>query len=86
MTPAFLAALDAIPTGTSRGRYNDQTYVVSKTDFADGKSVKLVAEALGGTDYISLNVYLTRRQALLKPCEMTAAKVIAFVTGVKIEG
>ena len=40
---------------------------------------KLVAEELGGPDYISLNHYALRSGARLKPCEMPEAKVRAFV-------
>lgn len=86
MTPAFLAAFDAIPNGNSVGRFNGGRYAVSKTSFAEGKSQKLVAEELGGTDYISLNLYRPAKGPLLKPCEMPAEKVIAFVTTVVIEG
>jgi hypothetical protein len=38
-----------------------------------------VAEALDGSDYISLNLYRLKSGPLLKPCEMPDAKVIAFV-------
>lgn len=86
MTPAFLAALEAIPAGTSRGHYDGAVYAVSKTQFAQGKSIKLVAEELGGRDYISLNVYHPASGPLLKPCEMPAVKVIAFATEVQIAG
>ena len=82
---AFLDALNAIPSGTSRGRYNGRPYTVSKTSYANGKSIKLVAEELGGPDYISLNLYHPTSGPLLKPCEMPADKVVAFVTGVQIE-
>lgn len=86
MTPAFLKALDALPAGTSRGYYKSRPYHISKTCFAGGKSIKLVAEELGGRDYISLNLYRPASGPLLKPCEMPADKVIAFVTGVTIQG
>ncbi len=85
MTP-FLDALAAIPLGTSRGLYNGIPYAISKTSYAGGKSIKLVADELGGPDYISLNLYHPASGPLLKPCEMPAEKVIAFVTGVVIEG
>jgi hypothetical protein len=41
--------------------------------------VKLVAEELGGSGYISLNWYDLASGPRLKPCEMPAAKVIGFV-------
>lgn len=53
--------------------------MVSKSCYSGGRSIKLVATELGGTDYISLNVYDLQRGPLLKPCEMPASKVIAFL-------
>ncbi|WP_223423278.1 hypothetical protein [Tateyamaria pelophila] len=68
-------------TGTAFGR----RYVVTKSAFSAGKSVKLVAEELGGTDYISLNWYDLASGDRLKPCEMSAAKVTAFVMALQPE-
>ena len=53
--------------------------MVSKTCFSGGRAIKLAATELGGTDYISLNVYDLRKGPLLKPCEMPAQKVIDFL-------
>ena len=63
--------------GTFKGRAADRRYVVTKSSFADGRALKLVAEELGGPDYISLNWYDLGSGPVLKPCEMPAAKVIA---------
>ncbi|WP_420585241.1 hypothetical protein [Ruegeria sp.] len=80
----FLTAFFAIPTGTCTGQSNGRKYVVSRTNLAGGKSHKLVAHELGGGDYISLNLYLTRDSgALLRPCEMAEKKVVEFVTAFK---
>lgn len=76
---AFLAAFDALPTSTFRGTTDVGRYVVSKTAQIGGRSWKLVAEELGGGDYVSLNLYRTAKGALLRPCEMPEAKVIDFV-------
>lgn len=54
-------------------------YVVTKSCFAQARSWKLVAEELGGPDYISLNLYRTAKGGQLRPCEMPEAKVIRFV-------
>ena len=78
MTP-FAQALAALPDGTFYGSAHGRRYVVTKSGFASGKSVKLVAEELGGTDYISLNWYALKTGGRLKPCEMPEAKVRAFV-------
>ena len=76
----FVRALQDLPTGTSKGRFGDRSYVASKTVYNDGKSIKFVAEELGGRDYVSLNLYQLAGGFSLKPCEMSCEKVIDFVT------
>ncbi|WP_050603997.1 hypothetical protein [Ruegeria sp. 6PALISEP08] len=79
-TDAFLAAFLALPEGSFIGTSHGRSYVVVRHSMAGGKSHKLVAHERGGPDYISLNLYQTRNSgALLRPCEMPARKVIAFV-------
>ncbi|MAW95308.1 MULTISPECIES: peptide methionine sulfoxide reductase [unclassified Leeuwenhoekiella] len=78
------AFLQKIPIGYSEGLYKDKKYGITRTDFNAGKSLKIYAEELGGTDFISLNYYETQTGQLLKPCEMPKAKVIAFLVDVKI--
>lgn len=68
--------------GTFAGTALGRRYVVTKSTFAQGKSVKLVAEELGGPDYISLNWYDIAAGALLRPCEMPTGKVVDFVLAV----
>ncbi|WP_299610539.1 hypothetical protein [uncultured Tateyamaria sp.] len=75
----FAATLTALPDGTFFGIARGRRYVATKSSYANGKSIKLVAEELGGTDYISLNWYDLGSGARLKPCEMPEAKVRAFV-------
>lgn len=75
----FAAALAALPVGTFTGTAARRRYVATKSVFSGGKSIKLVAEELGGNDYISLNWYDLASGARLKPCEMPAAKVTDFV-------
>ncbi|MTH98563.1 hypothetical protein [Roseibium sp. RKSG952] len=77
---AFLNAFFALPSGTFTGQAGARRYVVTRQAMSGGKSHKLVAHELGGTDYISLNLYLTQNSgALLRPCEMSAEKVSNFV-------
>ena len=78
MTP-FATALHALPEGTFCGCAHGRRYIVTKTGLGQGRVTKLEAEELGGADYISLNHYELASGARLKPCEMPAAKVIAFV-------
>ncbi len=53
-------------------------YIATKSSAAGGRSQSLIAEELGGTDYISANLYWLDPPHL-KPCEMPAEKVISFV-------
>ncbi|WP_298920568.1 hypothetical protein [uncultured Roseobacter sp.] len=79
-------ALDALPHGTFYARVKRRRYIATKTQFNDGKSTKLVAEELGGKDYISFNYYRLTTGARLYPCEMSREKVIAFVLAALPEG
>ena len=75
----FATALRALPDGTFRGRAHGRSYIVTKTRPGDGRITKLVAEELGGSDYVSLNHFELASGSILKPCEMPAKKVTAFV-------
>lgn len=75
----FATALAALPTGTFHGTASGRRYVVTKSVLNEGRTTKLVAEELGGADYISLNFFALASGPRLKPCEMPAAKVTAFV-------
>ena len=82
----FISAFDALPVGGYGGTFEGRRYRVTKHQMAGGRSQKLVAEELGGNDYISFNLYrLATGQALLKPCEMREEKVVAFVRGVTVD-
>lgn len=76
---AFSNAVTALPEGTSKGSAQGHRYVVTKTLFNKGRSVKVAAEELAGSDYISMNYYFLSNGPLLKPCEMSVAKVVTFV-------
>ncbi|MEP0148295.1 hypothetical protein [Tateyamaria sp.] len=58
---------------------------MTKSAFSGGRAIKLVAEELGGADYISHNWYDLASGGLLKPCEMPEAKVVAFLLGLSID-
>ncbi|MEM7720723.1 MAG: hypothetical protein AAF222_16130 [Pseudomonadota bacterium] len=79
----FVTAFDRLPSGGYGATYCGKRYRLTKTLMATGRSQKLEAEELGGSDYISFNLYrLVSGEALLKPCEMPAEKVIDFVLNV----
>ncbi len=75
----FGHALAVLPSGTFTGTANDIRYIVTKTVLGQGRTTKLVAEELGGSDYISLNYFDLSSGARLKPCEMPVQKVVDFV-------
>ena len=84
--PAFLAKFDAMPVGGYGATFEGRRYRVTKSQYACARSQKLEAEELGGTDYISFNLYrLASGDSLLKPCEMPADKVVGFVMGVEVD-
>lgn len=85
MIAAFTAAFDALPEGRFFGTFEGRRYVATKTGFAGGSAQKLVAEELGGRDYISLNLYRLTNGPVLKPCEMPEEKVLRFVLGLEPE-
>lgn len=85
MDERFARAYDAIPAGYSEGHYQGRRYGVRKEISDDARRGNLVAEELGGNDYISLNFYrLSGGAHKLKPCEMPKQKVIDFVLGVTV--
>lgn len=71
--------IKTIPEGYSTIVYNDRKYGVSKSLFNAGKSTKVYAKELGGTDFISFNFYQTPHDHHLKPCEMREEKVTQFL-------
>lgn len=80
-----LTAFAALPVGTFTGESGGKSYSVSRSQFANGASEKLVAHELGGSDYISANLYHLGTGPRLFPCEMPYEKVATFVTTLKPE-
>ena len=60
--------------------YDDVRYLLRKETLLSGKLIKLYAEELGNTNFISLNYYPQTADGLLKPCEMPNEKVIDFIS------
>ncbi len=75
----IIKKIRVLPIGYSEAFYQGKKYGVTRTDFNQGKSIKLYAEELGGKDFISFNYYITDKENLLKPCEMSKKKVIHFL-------
>ena len=68
-----------IPLGASKKKVGTTNYLVTKTEFNQGKSCKVFAQELGGNDFISFNFYRTVNGDHLKPCEMSVQKVMDFL-------
>ncbi|WP_435747223.1 hypothetical protein [Nocardioides sp. SYSU DS0663] len=82
MTPADLSALfDRLPVGWSEVTYDGRRYAVTRTVRVGGRQESVYAEELGGADVVSANLYRTSAGDRLKPCEMPAEKVLAFLRG-----
>lgn len=80
----LLSIIQNLPEGYSEGRYQNAKYGISKQSFNKGKSFKVFARELKGTDFISLNYYVTSKKEFLKPCEMPEGKVIDFLKNVEL--
>ena len=78
---AFLAALDTIPEGYGEGLYDGRRWGVTYKIAADRRQCWLWGEELGGTGRVSFNLYLLAGGLALRPCEMSAEHVTAFVLG-----
>lgn len=88
MTPPedVVARIDALPEGSCYGQVGARRYLTTRTAFSDNRAIKVVARELGGTDYISLNLYRLASGPRLYPCEMPAPKVIDFLRGFEADG
>ena len=83
---AVADALDRLPVGTFRARRGGADWLVTRSLFAGGASEKLVARRLDGADHVSLNLYRLDGGPRLRPCEMAAEKVAAFVLDLEVVG
>lgn len=80
----LIEKIQNLPLGYSRVRYLEKYYGVTRTDYNQGKSIKVYAEALSGNDFISFNFYNTSKENLLKPCEMPKQEVVNFLNNYKL--
>ena len=76
----FDAAFAKLAEGYSEGAYEGRRYGLTVRRSEDGRRNSLFARELGGTDIVSFNLYrVTSDKTSLKPREMSAEKVEAFV-------
>ncbi|AYM09003.1 hypothetical protein [Agrobacterium tumefaciens] len=79
---SFEAALARLLDGYVDGNFGGRAWGVTVKRSQDLKRTWLYGEELGGTDIVSFNFYrLIGSGPMLKPCEMSSAKVIEFVLG-----
>ncbi|EJJ25171.1 hypothetical protein [Rhizobium sp. CF142] len=82
VTVTFEDALAKLPDGYRAGYFGGRRWGVTVKWSEDGKRTWLYGEELSATNIVSFNLYrLAGSRSLLKPCEMSAAKVIEFVLG-----
>ncbi|RLQ88083.1 hypothetical protein [Notoacmeibacter ruber] len=78
----FLDRFHRLPNGYCLGRYQGRRWGVTKKAAKDERRFWLYAEELGGSDFVSLNLYRgSQGRFYLRPCEMAEAKVRRFVLG-----
>ncbi len=75
----FYEKLLALPDGANDVHYLGERYLLRKETLLGGRLIKIYAKALGHKDVVSGNYYPTMKGGMLKPCEMSDAKVIDFV-------
>jgi hypothetical protein len=86
-TDDYAALFERVPIGWSEVVFAGRRYGVTRSVAAEGRAVSVYAEELGGQDVVSANLFLTADGQQLRPCEMPAAKVINFLSGLEpVEG
>ncbi|NEI05271.1 hypothetical protein GUK34_10345 [Rhizobium leguminosarum] len=82
MQATFEDALAKLPDGYVDGYFGNRPWGVTVKRSEDRKRTWLYGEELSGSDIVSFNFYrLAGPGPILKPCEMSSAKVIEFVLG-----
>jgi len=83
-TTPFHHRLLTLDNGAYDVLFENRRYLLRKETLLGGRLIKLYAEELGGSDFISLNYYPLTLNGLLKPCEMPENKVIAFINSCNV--
>jgi len=72
-----------LPLGHCVVEYDGRRWSAVRSVQVGGRSQKVFAEELGGTDIVSANLYLVGDGQELRPCEMSADKVVDFLRGLR---
>ncbi len=76
----FDAAFENLPEGYNEGAYEGRRFGLIVRRSEDRRRNSLFARDLAGTDIVSFNLYrVALGKTSLRPCEMSAEKVVAFV-------
>jgi hypothetical protein len=76
---SFRDKLLQLPCGSFYITYNNSKYLTTKQTYSNNKIIKLYAKELKGNDIVSGNYFISIKNGLLKPCEMSEKKVIDFI-------
>ncbi len=85
MSLNFRDKISQLPTGSFYCFYKKKKYLLTKQVYSNNKIIKIYAKELKGNDIVSGNYFVTIKNGLLKPCEMSDKKVIDFVTHLVVE-
>ena len=80
----FKDKIKQLPTGSFYCIYKNKKYLLTKQLYSNDKIIKIYAKELQGKDIVSGNYFVTIKNGLLKPCEMSDKKVIDFVNNLTI--
>lgn len=70
---------ERLPPGWSLMTYAGWRWGVTRSVQAGGRTESVYAERLGGPGVVSANLYRLAEGPVLKPCEMPAERVLAFL-------
>lgn len=70
---------ERLPPGWSLMTYAGHRWGVTRSVQVGGRTESVYAEQLGGEEIVSANLYRLAAGAVLKPCEMPAERVLAFL-------
>jgi hypothetical protein len=73
------ALIESIPEGWTRAQIAGHSWGVTRVTRVGGKVISLDAERLGDTEQLGANIWITSEGALLRPCEVSAEKVMQFL-------
>lgn len=77
--------IETLDSGHHNVRYKGERWGLSVKRYSNGHAVKVYAESLAGSDFISGNLYLVDDIWSLKPCEMPREKVMSFILGFELQ-